>query len=329
VNRRTPTIDSEDERRAATGRLFDHYLHRAYAAALVGMQAAPHRANSSASFRVLVVTRWASTIARRPRQYLPRISWACLITTPCSCITFPFLSFGKDTLRPEPFTADRRSGMLARGPAGHGSGQCACQAFPLAVMEVGSMDRFRAYGPHQIDSIARRFGLPDVLEAILFHSEVLPFRVNEYLLSQLIDWGNPESDPIFHLVFPQRGMLSGADEKLLESAFGTADRQHISAAVGDIRTRLNPHPGNQRKLNVPRGDDGPIPGLQHKYKETMLYFPSHGQTCHSYCTYCFRWAQFVGDHDLRFAALGPSTRSPTCTPTRRSATSCSLEGTPW
>jgi hypothetical protein len=42
VNRRTRTIDSEDERRAATGRLFDHYLHRAYAAALVGMQAAPH-----------------------------------------------------------------------------------------------------------------------------------------------------------------------------------------------------------------------------------------------------------------------------------------------
>ena len=37
----------------------------------------------------------------------------------------------------------------------------------------------------------------------------------------------------------------------------------------------------------------------------MLYFPSHGQTCHAYCSYCFRWAQFVGDPDLRFATQGP------------------------
>jgi L-lysine 2,3-aminomutase len=36
-----------------------------------------------------------------------------------------------------------------------------------------------------------------------------------------------------------------------------------------------------------------------------LYFPAQGQTCHSYCTYCFRWAQFVGDPDLRFAAQSP------------------------
>ena len=45
--------------------------------------------------------------------------------------------------------------------------------------------------------------------------------------------------------------------------------------------------------------------MQHKYRETVLYFPQQGQTCHAYCTYCFRWAQFVGDADLRFAAPGP------------------------
>ena len=47
-------------------------------------------------------------------------------------------------------------------------------------------------------------------------------------------------------------------------------------------------------------------GIQHKYAETVLYFPSQGQTCHAYCTYCFRWAQFVGDSDLRFAAPTPT-----------------------
>jgi L-lysine 2,3-aminomutase len=37
----------------------------------------------------------------------------------------------------------------------------------------------------------------------------------------------------------------------------------------------------------------------------VLYFPRNGQTCHAFCSYCFRWAQFVGDPDLHMAATGP------------------------
>jgi L-lysine 2,3-aminomutase len=33
----------------------------------------------------------------------------------------------------------------------------------------------------------------------------------------------------------------------------------------------------------------------------VLYFPKQGQTCHAYCTYCFRSAQFVGEPDLKMA----------------------------
>lgn len=53
--------------------------------------------------------------------------------------------------------------------------------------------------------------------------------------------------------------------------------------------------------NVPDLDGEPVPGVQHKYAETCLVFPSVGQTCHAFCTYCFRWAQFVGRRDLKFA----------------------------
>lgn len=57
------------------------------------------------------------------------------------------------------------------------------------------------------------------------------------------------------------------------------------------------------ELNVPKaGNEEPIPGVQHKYAETALFFPKQGQTCHAYCTYCFRWAQFVGEPDLKFAS---------------------------
>lgn len=40
-------------------------------------------------------------------------------------------------------------------------------------------------------------------------------------------------------------------------------------------------------------------GLQHKYKETLLIFPRQGQTCHAYCTFCFRWPQFIGNNNLK------------------------------
>jgi len=33
----------------------------------------------------------------------------------------------------------------------------------------------------------------------------------------------------------------------------------------------------------------------------VLFFPGQGQTCHAYCTFCFRWPQFVGMNELKFA----------------------------
>ena len=65
--------------------------------------------------------------------------------------------------------------------------------------------------------------------------------------------------------------------------------------------RLNPHPAGQLALNIPAVDEEPVPGVQHKYPETVLIFPKQGQTCHAYCTYCFRWAQFVDEPDLKMA----------------------------
>ena len=65
--------------------------------------------------------------------------------------------------------------------------------------------------------------------------------------------------------------------------------------------RLNPHPAGQLALNIPAMSEEPLPGVQHKYPETVLVFPKQGQTCHAYCTYCFRWAQFVGEPDLKMA----------------------------
>ncbi len=134
-------------------------------------------------------------------------------------------------------------------------------------------------------------------------SSVLPFKVNSYVIDQLIDWSDIPEDPIYQLTIPQRGMLSEAHfSRMADLLRDDAPREVIREAADSIRLELNPHPAGQTTLNVPKLDGEALPGLQHKYKETVLFFPAAGQTCHSYCTFCFRWAQFVGMNDLRFAA---------------------------
>jgi KamA family protein len=135
-------------------------------------------------------------------------------------------------------------------------------------------------------------------------ASVLPFRVNQYVIDELIDWDAAPDDPMFQLVFPQRGMLE--DEHFDEIAgllLNDADKSELDQVIARIRDTLNPHPAGQMLHNMPRGVDADrIDGLQHKYRETVLFFPSQGQTCHSYCSFCFRWAQFIGDKSLRIAS---------------------------
>jgi KamA family protein len=76
----------------------------------------------------------------------------------------------------------------------------------------------------------------------------------------------------------------------------------ILSSARQIQMQMNPHPAGQMELNVPSEDGNVLKGMQHKYDETVLFFPSHGQTCHAYCTYCFRWAQFVGMDKIKFAS---------------------------
>jgi KamA family protein len=163
--------------------------------------------------------------------------------------------------------------------------------------------RFRAYSAKHLDGLVARAGL-DAAErlAIRAVATVLPFRTNEYVVESLIDWSAAPDDPIYRLVFPQADMLPAADIGPIAGLLARgAPQREIHAAAHAVRMRLNPHPAGQLTLNIPQVADEPLPGVQHKYPETVLVFPRQGQTCHAYCTYCFRWAQFVDEPDLKMA----------------------------
>ncbi len=76
----------------------------------------------------------------------------------------------------------------------------------------------------------------------------------------------------------------------------------IKRRIEAIWLRMNPHPAGQLTHNGATLDGKVLPGIQHKYRETVLFFPGAGQTCHAYCTFCFRWAQFIGEEELKFNA---------------------------
>jgi L-lysine 2,3-aminomutase len=91
-------------------------------------------------------------------------------------------------------------------------------------------------------------------------------------------------------------------EKMKAVVTSGASKSEIKIAADEIRRELNPHPAGQLDHNVPQMAGEKVFGMQHKYRETVLFFPGQGQTCHAYCTFCFRWPQFVGMDELKFAS---------------------------
>ncbi len=163
--------------------------------------------------------------------------------------------------------------------------------------------KYRSYNLrnyHQIKQI-NRLTKQEIIELETV-ARVLPFKTNNYVIDELIDWKNYRNDPIYLLNFPQKGMLSDEHFTTIKDLLCyNAPKSEISGEINNIRLELNPHPAGQMEYNVPELNGEKLRGIQHKYRETVLFFPSQGQTCHAYCTFCFRWPQFTGIDELKFA----------------------------
>ncbi len=179
------------------------------------------------------------------------------------------------------------------------------QAKKICKLNIMKLNKtFKAYTLYNYKKIPQIKLLSDEdIFAIDVVSQVLPFKSNSYVIEELINWENVPDDPIFTLTFPRKDMLIPEHfEKMASLIKSRADKEDIKKAANEIRLELNPHPAGQMDHNIPSINGKRIIGMQHKYRETALFFPSQGQTCHAYCTFCFRWPQFVGIDDLKFAS---------------------------
>ncbi|MBE9529401.1 MAG: lysine 2,3-aminomutase [Proteobacteria bacterium] len=171
---------------------------------------------------------------------------------------------------------------------------------------LGSETEHRKYKAYTLQNFRELPQMELLSEEAKFAMEVVgnvfPFKTNSYVVDELIDWDNVPADPIFTLTFPQREMLKPAHFDTMAAAIVSgASTDEIRKRADSIRAELNPHPAGQMECNVPELNGERLNGLQHKYGETVLFFPVRGQTCHAYCSFCFRWPQFVGVDELRFA----------------------------
>ena len=162
--------------------------------------------------------------------------------------------------------------------------------------------KYRAYTLHNYKELPQiKYLSPQDIEAIEVVGRVLPFKANNYVVEQLIDWNNIPNDPIFTLTFPRKEMLSEEHyNQVLNMLDSDPNDPAYKETIDTIRRTLNPNPAGQEH-NIPTLEGESLDGMQHKYRETVLFFPSQGQTCHAYCTFCFRWPQFSGMSDLKFA----------------------------
>ncbi|MDR3308441.1 MAG: lysine 2,3-aminomutase, partial [Tannerella sp.] len=162
--------------------------------------------------------------------------------------------------------------------------------------------QIKTYALHNFREIPQMRNIPEeLIHNIETVGRVLPFKTNNYVVDELIDWDDVENDPIFTLNFPKHDMLEMKHYLAMERLIANgADKQTLDQKITDIRIALNPNPAGQEH-NVPFLGEIKLKGMQHKYPETVLFFPLQGQTCHAYCTFCFRWPQFSGISKLKFA----------------------------
>ena len=131
-----------------------------------------------------------------------------------------------------------------------------------------------------------------------FFIEVYRFLATKHALNT-INWNNYEKDTMYHMIFPQPGMIHASEVKKYIDAATDEGRHKV---VEEYQKKTNPHDGKQ-KLNKPwfvnnEGQLEILQGCQHKYPPVKLIFDKTTQNCFAFCTYCFRHAQVRGDDDM-------------------------------
>ncbi|MFO8028982.1 MAG: hypothetical protein R6U28_03905, partial [Cyclonatronaceae bacterium] len=108
----------------------------------------------------------------------------------------------------------------------------------------GKPPKYKSYNLRTFENIPQVKKLAEEVRfAIRVVGNVLPFKVNNYVIEELIDWDNIPDDPMFQLTFPQKTMLKPHHfDKMATVLKSGASKEEITETANEIRMQLNPHP---------------------------------------------------------------------------------------
>jgi len=163
---------------------------------------------------------------------------------------------------------------------------------------------YQAYNLKNLDKIPQYSLLKEnVIHQLNVVGRVFPFKVNTYILNELIDWNNIPNDPIFRMTFSQKEMLNEDDYNTISLAIRkNSSEELLQQIVKKIRNNLDLFSTGHHEPSLPLYDNHRLYGLQHKYNETLLYTPSQEQSCQAYCTFYVQWPLYAGDNAWKIAA---------------------------
>jgi len=96
------------------------------------------------------------------------------------------------------------------------------------------MKTYQSYSLNNYRQIPQVENLSSELKtAIEVVGNVLPFKTNNYVVDELINWQNVPNDPMFILTFPQREMLQPEHYSLMATALGNLSTR---AEINEIAT---------------------------------------------------------------------------------------------
>ncbi|MDI9311419.1 MAG: lysine 2,3-aminomutase [Limnohabitans sp.] len=124
-------------------------------------------------------------------------------------------------------------------------------------------------------------------------TRVFHFKANNYVLENLIDWKKVPNDPIYKLLFPQKEMLPAHDYALLqELVIRDINKEQLETFIKRVQQKMQPTIIHC-KSSIPHLNNVPIKGMYSNFGTIVSLFPDPMvKTCHSYCSYCFRWNMF-------------------------------------
>jgi len=124
-------------------------------------------------------------------------------------------------------------------------------------------------------------------------SSVFHFKVNNYVLENLINWQNIPNDSMYRLLFPRKEMLSVMDYEFLKALFKKdLKAEELNLFVQRVRKKMSPAV-KHASTSIPQLNGESLKGMYRNFETIISLFPdSMVKTCHSYCSYCFRWIMF-------------------------------------